>query len=226
MPRKRTVKAKEVTETPQIDERLEETRELPPLEDVLALEADYFSGENPDSQYAQQGYGDFEPWISFFKHVANRLKRQYKPKSAIDAGAALGVLVKYMNAAGIPTKGFDSSEYAVQNAVAPVDLRDLACSCWAEDGAPETAALVTCIEVLEHVPADKAEIAIENLCSLVAPGGTLVFSSVPPEKNTPSPYHVNVQPEAYWLDLFARHGFKKQKDDVRFICGWAIALRK
>lgn len=213
MPRKKreVVESAAVVEEHDLDfEREADTKQMP-AED-LAYDESYYSGQAEESQYLQ-GYGDFEPWTSFFKHVAKNLKRLYKPKSAVDAGAALGILVKYMNEVGIPTKGFDSSPYAVNNAVTPIQHGDLADQ-WPQE--VERFQLVTCIEVLEHIPADKAEVAVANLCSLVAPGGTLVFSSVPPEKNIESAFHVNVQPEAYWLDLFAKHGFKKQKDDVKF----------
>jgi 2-polyprenyl-3-methyl-5-hydroxy-6-metoxy-1,4-benzoquinol methylase len=87
--------------------------------------------------------------------------------------------------------------------------------------------LVVCIEVLEHIEESRAEIAIKNLSSLVADGGTIVFSSAAADViGTDDVFHINAQSEDYWLTLFKENGFVKADFDLSFICPWAIALRK
>jgi 2-polyprenyl-3-methyl-5-hydroxy-6-metoxy-1,4-benzoquinol methylase len=179
--------------------------------------------------YAGTGYSYAEPWLSFFGAIATELIRLYKPKTAMDVGAAFGILVNALRNRGVNAKGIDVSEYAAgQSQSKNVFVQDLAHDWALQDyQSDERYNLVTCIEVLEHIEPSRAAIAIRNLCSIVAEGGTIVFTSASSKQiDSDDVFHVNVQDEAYWLALFAEQGFVKTKDNVQFICPWAIALRK
>ena len=65
--------------------------------------------------------------------------------------------------------------------------------------------MVSCVEVVEHIPEDLAFQSIRNLCLMS--GRYILFSSSPDDFEEPS--HCNVQPEEYWLEMFTECGFKK-----------------
>ena len=62
--------------------------------------------------------------------------------------------------------------------------------------------LVTCIEVLEHLPEEDGMRTIANL-TRAAP--VIVMSSSPSDFDEPT--HLNVRPPLYWIKAFAEHGF-------------------
>ena len=62
--------------------------------------------------------------------------------------------------------------------------------------------LVTCIEVLEHVPRESAERALDNLTGCT---NRVLFSSTPDDDNEPT--HVNLRPPDQWVKEFATRGF-------------------
>jgi len=163
-----------------------------------------------------------EEWCRFFLGVANEIKERYNPFRVIDAGCGIGLLVDCLLSMGMRALGFDSSEYAVQEAhkqgllhyVAPSSLEFMDDLKWHAD-------FVSCIEVLEHIPEDKANVCIKNLCNMSTQ--YILFSSSPDDLTEPS--HINVQPEDYWLKLFNAHGFEKV-DTATWLCPHAIILAK
>jgi O-antigen biosynthesis protein len=87
---------------------------------------------------------------------------------------------------------------------------------------PERYDLITCIEVLEHIPSAQAEIAVENLCQAA---DTILFSSTPSDLVEAT--HCNVRPTIYWLQLFSRFDFWPcVLIDAGFVAPHAMFLRK
>jgi hypothetical protein len=90
------------------------------------------------------------------------------------------------------------------------------------DPFPQKYDLVTCIEVLEHLPLVESELAVENLCRHT---DDILFSSTPFDYKEAT--HFNVQPPEYWGELFARQGFFRDVDfDASFITPWAVRFRR
>jgi hypothetical protein len=82
--------------------------------------------------------------------------------------------------------------------------------------------LITCIEVLEHLPKPDGALAIANLCGHT---DDVLFSSTPNDHAEAT--HVNVQPPEYWAEQFARHGFFRDLDfDASFLTPWAARYRR
>jgi SAM-dependent methyltransferase len=159
-------------------------------------------------------------WQTFFATISLRLTEIFQPKSSLDAGCAMGILVGAMRERGVDADGIDISEYAIAKA----DER-AAGHVWVADLTQPLAKhydIATCIEVLEHIEAGQVEQVIENLCSAA---DTIVFSSTPDDFNEGT--HINVRPPAYWLGLFADHGFIRRFDvDCSFISPWAVAVQR
>jgi SAM-dependent methyltransferase len=157
-----------------------------------------------------------EVWLGFFKSVADHIVDEINPKSVLDVGCAMGLLVAFLRKREVEAFGLDISEYAIQN-IHP----DAKPFCWIGSGTdplPRKFELVVCIEVLEHLPHIEAEKAIENLCRC---SDDVLFSSTPFDYKEGT--HFNVQPPEYWVEAFARQGFLRDLDfDASFITPWAI----
>ena len=160
-------------------------------------------------------YAFREPWVSFFDHVAERLTRLFQPESVLDAGCAIGLLVDAFQKQDVYAMGVDVSHYATEQA----SLQGVM-GCY--QGSLEDLSrfpkvdLLTCIEVLEHIPAELERAVIQQLCSK---SDRIVFSSTSTDFTEKT--HVNVREQEHWVELFKGNGFELTERDVSFICPWA-----
>lgn len=69
---------------------------------------------------------------------------------------------------------------------------------------------VVCLEVAEHLQAQRAASFVADLCKLVRGNGYVVFSAAIPHQGGTG--HVNEQWPAYWAELFNRNGFSVNSD--------------
>lgn len=190
--------------------------------DLPSYAADY------DADYYAHGcgtpYARDAAWLGFFARVADRLVEAVGPARVLDVGCAMGFLVEALRRRGVEAWGVDVSAYAiaqVDRAVAPF-CRVGAIGAALPADWPERFDLVTCIEVLEHLPPAEAPAAIAWLCGLA---DDILFSSTPLDHAEPT--HLNVQPVDYWAGLFAQAGFYRDLDfEARFLTPWALRLRR
>ena len=140
----------------------------------------------------------------FHASVARDVVANYHPRTVLDAGCAMGVLVSEFRKLGVDAYGVDYSEYAVNNSD-PI-ARDFCFQGSLADDLPEQLPrrfdVVTCMEVLEHMSPEDSRKAVANLCSIT---DTVLFCSTPDDYEDPT--HVNVQEREYWAGLFAENGF-------------------
>ena len=125
--------------------------------------------------------------------LAPLLANAISPRTWLDVGCGEGHLVAALCAEGIDAAGVDGPWVS---GVRHVDL---------SGPLPDDLGrfdVVSCLEVAEHVPADRAAALVEWLCSM-AP--VVVFSGAIPGQGGVG--HVNEQWPAYWAELFAAHGF-------------------
>jgi hypothetical protein len=159
-------------------------------------------------------------WLGFFGDIADQIIERLHPTSALDAGCAWGFLVESLRKRGVAAWGVDVSEYAISR----VD-DSVTDYCWQgslTDPLPQRYDLVTCIEVLEHMPPSDTEVAITNLCTA---SDRILVSSTPFDYAEPT--HVNVKPPEDWSAAFARHGFVRDVDfDVSFLTPWAVLYER
>ncbi|MFN8423832.1 MAG: methyltransferase domain-containing protein [Anaerolineae bacterium] len=177
-----------------------------------------------DANYYAHGCGRpyvrDDVWLAFFGRIADRIVADLAPRTAMDVGCALGFLVESLRARGVDAHGLDVSEYAIGQA--HPDVAPYLAVASATQPLPGRYDLVTCIEVLEHMPADEAERAVDVL---TAAADTVLFSSSPTDHVEPT--HVNVRPPEEWAAAFARRGFYRDADfDAAFLTPWAAAFRK
>lgn len=126
------------------------------------------------------------------------LYEMFQPKSVIDVGCATGIYLLPFRERGAEVWGIDGAPAGGQwipDAFELVDLRN-----------PWTPAreydLCLNIEVAEHLKPQYADGLVKILTSC-APA--VFFSAASPGQNGEG--HFNCQPELYWTELFAKHGF-------------------
>ncbi len=150
-------------------------------------------------------YGRKEPWLTFFRNVARKIKKTHEPRTVADVGCAFGLLTEALVDLGVDAYGFDISPYAIGQARA--DMKDRLFVHPITEPIPRLAGgekydLTICIEVLEHLPPEMADTAVRNLCDSA---DRILFSSSPDDFDEPT--HFNILPTEAWLAKFAEHGF-------------------
>ena len=159
-------------------------------------------------------------WTDFFGGIADRIVKDLKPRSVLDAGCAMGLLVEQLFRRGVDAWGVDISKYAITQVHESVADRCRVASL--VEPLDRRYDLVVCIEVVEHMWADDARTAIANLC---AASDRVLFSSSPSDYAEPT--HLNVQPPEYWSAEFAEHGFFRNLDhDASYIAPWSVLYER
>jgi GT2 family glycosyltransferase len=158
-------------------------------------------------------------WHEFFNTMAQSIVELLQPRTALDAGCAIGFLVEELRVRGVDARGVDISEWAIDQVPSPLRTH-----CWV---APLTEEfdrhydLIICTEVLEHLTGHEAEMAVSNICRHT---DMVLFSSTPDDFAEPT--HVNVQPSDYWIRLFAAHGFfRNLHHDASYVAPHAVLLQ-
>lgn len=183
------------------------------------------SGERYDAAYYAHGCGPRryerdEVWLDFFGRVADRIVADIAPRRVMDVGCAMGFLVESLRERGVEAWGIDVSEYAISRVHERV--RPFCRVASAAEPLGERYDLITCIEVLEHVPPAQSDAVIGNLC---AHADETLFSSTP--EDFAEPTHENVRPTEDWVAAFARRGFYRDVDyDAAYLTPWTLRLRK
>jgi SAM-dependent methyltransferase len=184
------------------------------LVDSRAFDACYYA------RSCGRPYERSDEWLAFFGGIADRIAADIRPRRVLDAGCALGLLVETLRARDIDAFGIDVSAFAIEHVYEPVKKFCRQGSVTEPLG--EQYDLIVCIEVLEHMSAAEAEMAIANFC---AHSHDILFSSSPFDFREET--HTNVQPPEYWAGHFARHGFYRDLDfDASFITAWAVRFRR
>lgn len=169
---------------------------------------------------ADLAYERSEHWMTFFGMVADNIVTKLHPITVLDAGCALGLLVETLRDRGVDARGVDVSDYAISQAHAKV--RDHVRVGSLTEPLGDAIDLVTCVEVLEHIPASEINEVVKNLTSIT---DRVLMSSTPDDYAETT--HLNVQPPEYWAALFAEHGFIRDLDfDGSFLTPWAMLFRR
>ncbi|MGH9089814.1 MAG: glycosyltransferase [Acidimicrobiales bacterium] len=166
-------------------------------------------------------YDRDEPhWQRFFGRIASEVVDYVQPRTAMDAGCAIGMLVEALRDRGVDAYGIDVSSWAIKQV--PDDVRPYCSVGSVLSPLPEHYDLITCIEVLEHLPPTLAPAAVANLC---AHADAVLLSSTADDVTDRS--HLNVNPPDYWARLFGHHGFVRDFSyDATYISGDAVLYRK
>jgi hypothetical protein len=138
--------------------------------------------------------------------VAPLVFEPVRPKSVIDVGCGRGEwlsIFKELGAEdirGVEHPGFEHSSLSVPSeTIIEHDLREHFATDLRYD-------LTVSLEVAEHLPPERAEGFVEDLC-LLAP--VVLFSAAVPAQSDPKRSgHVNERWQSYWASLFAGYGYE------------------
>ncbi|MFW2382935.1 MAG: methyltransferase domain-containing protein, partial [Acidimicrobiales bacterium] len=164
-------------------------------------------------------YSRDEPhWLSFFGLVADNIIADLRPQRVLDAGCAHGFLVESLRDRGVEAVGFDISEFAISQV--PDKYREFVRIGSLLDPIEGKYDLITCVEVLEHLPPQDARTAIRHLTNAA---DRVLLSTTPYDFAEPT--HLNVRRPEYWARLFAEVGFHRDLTiDASFLSPWAVVF--
>lgn len=172
------------------------------------------------TNYCGMAYERNAHWLGFFGDIATKIVARIAPNSSLDAGCAWGFLVESLRDRGVQAFGLDHSAYAIGQVRS--DIQPYCAVGSITEPFPQRYDLITCIEVLEHLPVLDVERAVANLC---AHTDDIIFSSTPYHYDDAT--HLNVRPPDYWAELFAYQGFFRDVDfDASFLSPWAVRYRR
>ncbi|VAX15753.1 hypothetical protein MNBD_NITROSPINAE01-1443 [hydrothermal vent metagenome] len=156
----------------------------------------------PQYPYTREAGGGVYPTL--FKAIAKRLKSALRPDSVIDCGCGKGFLVEAFVDLDVNAYGIDISDYAISQIRTDIKNRCATGSIASPDMLQflDSYDLVTCIEVVEHMPPAEADKAITQICSMT---NAVFFSSAYSDFQEPT--HINLQPRINWIFKFAKCGF-------------------
>lgn len=183
---------------------------------------DYSSIYYNDAHLGGDGeYGwENNEWRAFFRSVADRTVGITNPATVLDVGCAKGMLVQALREKGVDAIGFDLSEHAIETS--HPDVRPHLSVASATEPIAGHYALVTCIEVLEHMSPGQAQQAIDRISEVT---DRVLFSSSPSDHREPT--HVNPRPTATWAAAFAERGLYRRTDvDLSFLTPWAVLFER
>lgn len=137
----------------------------------------------------------------FAKRLAKWITDFIGPQTVLDVGCGPGIYVDALREQGVTAFGIDTDkripdkDYLKQESL--FDCTD-------------TAELVMCLEVAEHIPADQADAIVRSITAMVKLGGLLIWSAAQPGQGGTG--HINCQPKQYWLDLLTAYGLVQETE--------------
>jgi SAM-dependent methyltransferase len=148
------------------------------------------------------------------EHIAEWIAREIQPKRIIDIGCGPGHLMAALRRRGVETYGVDISQAAMKR-VADKGLKgeifDLTAPGTKLPGGPYDLA-ISC-EVAEHLEAKYAATFVEKLCAAAPKIYLTAFE--PGKAISPGLFHVNEQPNEYWIKLMNERGYQLDEISTR-----------
>lgn len=112
--------------------------------------------------------------IKEFKYNYGKYLRDAKNCSALDVGIGLGEMLECFHSGNIDYLGIDISESTVNFCNKYNCIQVCSVSKWLEDN-PKKYSLITCLDVLEHIPKDEINLFIRSLYGALEKDGILIL---------------------------------------------------
>ncbi len=192
-------------------------REAVNIKNVSAAELNHFAGLSArwwDPQGPSRPLMALNPVrLAFIEQMLHAQKRTFKNVRALDVGCGGGLLSEAMAQAGADVIGIDLSPellevaklHALGAELSNIDYQLQSAEEMAQ-AQPEQFDLVTCMEMLEHVPDPEA--VLDACVKLLKPGGLLVLSTL---NRTPKAFALGIVAAEYVFNLVPKgtHSYAK-----------------
>ncbi|QQG46211.1 MAG: methyltransferase domain-containing protein [Candidatus Niyogibacteria bacterium] len=145
------------------------------------------------------------------KIFAETIVNLYGVRSVADIGCGPGFYSREFGKLGVDYFGADGSPAALRNLI--IDKRNFILRDLTEKfNLSRKYDCAICLEVAEHIPADKSEILVENLSKI---SDLIFFTAARPGQGGHD--HINEQSPQFWVNIFNNFDFEFQLDDTNRI---------
>jgi SAM-dependent methyltransferase len=146
---------------------------------------------------------DPEP-AALYDRIVDVLVELCSPKSVVDVGCGSGIMLTRFAQHGVEVRGVEGSRAAIRRS----GLADRIVRANLERGVPDLGRfdLCVCVEVAEHLRPGAAPSLVAGLARL---SDVVLFTAASPGQ--PGVAHINLRPQSYWSELFARHGLARDR---------------
>lgn len=142
---------------------------------------------------------------SSFQYIVDK----YQIKTMIDVGCGPGGMIRHALSKGIDAEGIDG-DFTLDFSDLNVVLHDFTKGPYEYD---KTFDLGWSVEFVEHV---KPEF-VDNYMKVFQKAKYVLMTHA--HENNVNPYHFNLKPSSYWIDLFESYGFEFCKEETDHIRG-------
>ena len=139
--------------------------------------------------------------LPFAKRLAQWITDNLAPEKVLDIGCGPGTYVDCFQELGVNAIGYDSDARVDGSA-------HLICKSLFE--LQETADVVLCMEVAEHIDGSNNQQIVEVMANALEPGGILIWTAAKPGQGGVG--HINCQTKEYWAELFASQPLERCSD--------------
>ncbi len=148
----------------------------------------------------------------FAKRLAAWIADTLQPRTALDIGCGPGIYVDAMRDHGIEATGIDTDDRVADKPhLRQQSLFEI----------NESAEVVICLEVAEHIAEDHADDVAASVADAVAPGGILIWSAAQPGQGGTG--HINCQPKDYWAERLTAGGLQRDEEIEQHLKDYAIS---
>ena len=160
--------------------------------------------------YSNEFFENQTIWRERYFEMANWLWLNFKPEKVIDFGCGNGFIISMLKRCGASVIGVEGSSNALKHVPENVkgDVRIADITRPLNFGKYD---LVISSEVAEHLPANSADVFLDNLTSHTK--SVIFFTAAEPGQT--GTHHINEQPHEYWIEKFNIRGFVLLEDKTQ-----------
>lgn len=142
--------------------------------------------------------------IPIAEKMTEMIIKHFNPQSVVDVGCGNAEFFAQFQKKNINIKGYEGSRHAINNSlvdrefVESFDLRNRIFSDKKYD-------LALCLEVAEHIEKKCSQTLVDSLTGL---SDWVIFTTAKPGQG--GHFHINEQPENFWIEKFQAQGFAYQ----------------
>jgi len=182
------------------------------LSDIF--DKDYFENGVATKKSNYQDYS-WQRLGSQFQRTARHIVDLFKPERTLDVGCAKGFLVKALDELGVDAYGIDPSVYAVSNAHPDVGDKINLDSAQSIPYPDNTFDVVTCFDVMEHVPLKEVTKTLKELLRVSKEWVIIRVMTHEVEGDLDSS-HETIRDREWWTERIEKAGGKVESNEPYF----------